>query len=606
VSVIRRTTWARPRGPQDLPHGPRGALLALAAAVMAVGIIAAVSTTSAPRTGGGPRAAGRPAMGRPAQARRGAGRAASRPNIVSGRPNIASGRPNIASGQPNIASGQPNIASGQPNIASGQPNIASGQPNIVSGQPNIVSGRPNIVFVLTDDLSMDLIPYMPAVGALQARGLTFTNYFVSDSLCCPSRSSIFTGNFPHDTGVFKNSGPGGGIAAFYSHGDENRTFNLALQRAGYRTAIMGKYLNGYLEQGRSAIPPTEVPPGWSQWDVAGWGYPEFDYPLDVNGIVEHFGHRPRDYLTDVIARRGVRFIDRSAAVGKPFFLELATFAPHSPYTPAPRDAQEFSGLTAPRPPNFDVMPTNAPGWLAPHPPLDTQQITRIDTVFRQRAQAVQAVDDMIAKVQAALQRDDLLDDTYIVFSSDNGLHTGEYRLMPGKLTAFDTDIHVPLVIAGPGVPAGSSTDAMTENVDLAKTFAAMGATTLPSDGHSLVPLLSGATPAGWRGAILVEHHGPAESSSDPDSQNRLSGNPPSYEAMRTPGFLYVEYKDGEREFYDLRTDPYELDNIVADVSQSQLALLHAELLGLERCHGGAQCWAAAHVADTPNLPNTNR
>ncbi len=466
-----------------------------------------------------------------------------------------------------------------------------------SSAGSTASTRPNIVFVLTDDLSSNLVGYMPQVQALQRRGLTFDNYFVSDSLCCPSRSSIFTGNYPHDTGVYTNTGAVGGIRAFYAHHDERRTFNLALQRAGYRTAMMGKYLNGYLEgHGRSPIPPSEIPPGWNQWDVAGWGYNEFDYPMDENGTVHYYGHRPQDYLTGVLARKGERFIDSSAASGQPFFLELATFAPHTPYVPAPRDAHDFPGLTAPEPPSFDQMPTAAPDWLADHPPLHQHQIHRINRVFRRRVQDVQSVDRMIAGIETTLAADHELNNTYIVFSSDNGLHTGEYRLMPGKLTAFDTDIHVPLVVAGPGVPAGQSTNAMAENIDLAKTFAAIGGTRFECDGHSLMPLLDGATPPDWRNAILVEHHGPAIDRRDPDAQDHASGNPPSYEAIRSKQFLYVEYADGEREYYDLRTDPYELHNLAAELTPAQISVLHAELLALQNCHDGQSCWAASHIA----------
>jgi N-acetylglucosamine-6-sulfatase len=458
--------------------------------------------------------------------------------------------------------------------------------------------HPNIVFILTDDLSMDLLPYMPQVQGLQADGMSFNNYFVSDSLCCPSRSSIFTGEFPHDTGVFTNAGPFGGLRAFYNHGDETRTFNIALQRAGYRTAMMGKYINGYLQR-RSPIAATAVPPGWSEWAVAGWGYREFNYSLNIDGTVYHFGHRPQDYLTDVIARRGVRFINRSAAMGTPFFLELSTFAPHTPYVPAPRDAHLFPGLMAPRPPSFDVLPANPPSWLAGHPPLTPHQIYRIDRAFRRRVQAVQAVGDMISQVRSALRADGLANDTYIVFSSDNGLHTGEYRLTPGKLTAFDTDIHVPLVVTGPGVPVDTSTDAMTENTDLAETFAQMGATKLDTgDGAGLLGLIHGEIPGDWRNVILVEHHGPKPDRDDPDEQGRSSGNPPSYEAMRTSHFLYVEYRDGQREFYDLRSDPYELDNLAGSLSPADLAALHADLTRLEACHGAAACWAAGHLPAT--------
>jgi len=427
--------------------------------------------------------------------------------------------------------------------------------------------------------------------------MTFNNYFVSDSLCCPSRSSIFTGEFPHDTGVFTNAGPGGGLKAFYNHGDETRTFNIALQNAGYRTAMMGKYINGYLEgPNRSPIADTAIPPGWNEWDVAGWGYPEFNYKLNINGTVHYYGSAPRDYLTDVIARRGVHFIDQTAATGRPFFLELATFAPHTPYVPAPRDANLYPGLMAPHPPSFDAMPTNPPAWLADHPPLGPRQLDRINRAFRLRVQDVQSVDDMIGRIRAAVQQDGLSNDTYIVFSSDNGLHTGEYRLMPGKLTAFDTDIHVPLVVTGPGVPVDTSNDAMSENVDLAETFAQMSGTSMDTgDGRSLLDLMHGDVPGDWRNAILVEHHGPRPDSEDPDRQDRASGNPPSYEAIRTARFLYVEYADGEREFYDLQNDPYELNNLASALAPAELDTLHADLVQLEQCHGQPSCWTAGHL-----------
>ena len=214
---------------------------------------------------------------------------------------------------------------------------------------------------------------------------------------------------------------------------------------------------------------------------------------------------------------------------------------------------------------------------------------------------------MLGQVRAALQADGVANDTYVVFSSDNGLHTGEYRLTPGKLTAFDTDIHVPLVVTGPGVPAGTSNNAMTENVDLAETFAQMGGTTMDaSDGHSLLGLIHGDIPDDWRSAILVEHHGPKPDPDDPDEQDRSSGNPPSYEAMRTPGFLYVEYKSGEREFYDLRTDPYELDNLAGSLSAADLETLHARLARLEACHGATSCWAAGHLDATVTLAHRHR
>jgi N-acetylglucosamine-6-sulfatase len=141
-------------------------------------------------------------------------------------------------------------------------------------------GKPNIVFVLTDDLSNNLVQYMPHVLALQKAGTSFSNYTVTDSLCCPSRSSIFSGKFPHDTGVFTNTGADGGFNVFHSRGEESDTFATALQQVGYRTAMMGKYLNGYQPADALGGSQPYVPPGWNEWDVAGNGYPEFNYDLN--------------------------------------------------------------------------------------------------------------------------------------------------------------------------------------------------------------------------------------------------------------------------------------------------------------------------------------
>jgi arylsulfatase A-like enzyme len=478
-------------------------------------------------------------------------------------------------------------------LTSGSTSNGHGDPPLAHGQ------RANVVFVLADDLSMNLLQYMPHVLAMERGGLTFSNYFVSDSLCCPSRASIFTGNLPHDTHVFNNVPPQGGLATFRAYGEERHTFAVALKRAGYRTAMMGKYLNGYLDQHGPASAPTGayVPPGWSEWDVAGWGYPEFNYYIYSDGKVVHYGHRRSDYLTDVLARSGVEFINKAASSGKPFFLELATFAPHAPYVPAPRDARAFPGRGAPRTSNFNVLPTNAPDWLAPHKPLTPRRLAVVDTAFRRRVQSVLAIDAMIGRIERTLAADGVARDTYVVFSSDNGYHTGEYRLMPGKLTAFDTDIHVPLVVTGPGVPAGTSTAAMAENIDLAKTFAAIGGTTMPGDGHNLLGLWNGKTPPNWRNAVLIEHHGRNERRDLPDFQEPLSGNPPTYNALRTDTFLYVEYQgDRKREFYDLKRDPLELHNLVQTLTPAQLERLHRALFKARHCHGAASCWTAMHVA----------
>jgi N-acetylglucosamine-6-sulfatase len=402
--------------------------------------------------------------------------------------------------------------------------------------------KSNIIFILTDDLSMNLLQYMPNVQQMQKDGATFVNYFVTDSLCCPSRSSIFTGKFPHNTGVFTNTPPDGGFEVFNSQNNQSHTFAVALQRAGYKTAMLGKYLNGYrpIRDG--------VPPGWNEWDVAGNGYPEFNYNLNQNGRVTRHGSNPEDYLTDVLAQIADSFVRRSA--GGPFFTEIATFAPHGPYTPAPRDADKFPGLVAPRSAAFGARPdANAPKWLQEIPPLRPREIRHIDESFRLRAQSVQAVDKMIGQLRATLAA--LGDDnTYIVFSSDNGYHMGEYSLRPGKMTAFETDIHVPLVIVGPGVPKGQVVNAIVENIDLCPTFTELAGASSPTepDGHSLVALLRGDVQGelDWRRAALIEHRRPAKlDEADPDAPARHSANPTSYDAIRIKDALYVEYDDAK-------------------------------------------------------------
>ena len=473
--------------------------------------------------------------------------------------------------------------------------------------------RPNIVFVLTDDLATNLVRYMPHVLRMQRSGVSFSNYFVTDSLCCPSRASILTGRYPHDTRVFDNSPPEGGYSVFRERGEEQETFAIAMQREGYSTALMGKYLNGYKPNGAvaglglgatagdgaspavAAQGGAPVPPGWSEWDVAGDGYPEYGYHMNSDGHVRAYGYRPRDYLTDVIARKGMAFIARSAARRRPFMLELATFAPHSPYTPARRDYGEFPGARAPRTPAFNTVGSDEPAWLSRFEPLGRAQIAQIDAKFRMRAEAVQAVDRMIGAIEQELVAKGLARDTYIVFSSDNGLHMGEHRLRPGKLTAFDTDIKVPLVVTGPGVPAGRTVSAMAENIDLCPSFEELAGAPIPPsvDGHSLLALMHGKRVPGWPEEVLIEHHGRVHDSRDPDLPVRGSGNPPSYEAIRMPHSLYVEYVTGEREYYDLRRDPFELHNIAAQLAPARLRRLHRALVRVERCHGARACRRAA-------------
>ena len=478
--------------------------------------------------------------------------------------------------------------------------------------------RPNIVFILADDLSENLVPYMPHVLAMQRHGATFTNYFATDSLCCPSRTSILTGLLPHNSGVFTNTPPDGGFGTFVRLGNTARTWAVAMQQTGYRTALMGKYLNGYVPS-FDAAGRRYIPRGWDEWDVTGNGYFEYRYALNQNRKLVNYGSTPHSYLTDVLSRLGSTFVSRSgdtarlpasgsSASGsggprKPFVLEIATFAPHSPYVFAPRDARRFRTVQAPRTPAFDQSDTvGNPRWLK-QPPLTDEEIHKIDSAFRWRARSVQAIDRMIGRIQKEVADAGLADNTYFVFSSDNGYHMGEHRLGPGKMTAFDTDIRIPLVIEGPGIRPGMKISALAENIDLAPTFEQMAGAVPPAsiDGRSLIPLLEGRTPPAWRHAVLVEHHGPDLNVNDPDFPEPGSGDPPSYSAMRLDDAVYVEYVDGEREYYDIAPDPDELRNIYGELSAARHATLHAQLHALEQCHGRASCHVADRLGSAPAL-----
>jgi N-acetylglucosamine-6-sulfatase len=480
------------------------------------------------------------------------------------------------------------------------------------------ASRPNIVFILTDDLSWNLINkrWAPHIVALEKRGETFNHYYVSESLCCPSRSTIFTGLFPHDTKVLANIGKDGGFKKFQAEHLDRRTFAVATQAHGYATAMMGKYLNGY---GKPTMTPTTAPvaPGWSDWHVVSNGYTEFNYSMNLNGKVVFYGGptgrcgvtgRPDNYGVDVLNSAARSFItDRK---GKPFTLEVATFAPHSPYIPAPRNACDFPGLREPRDPSFNSVSTNPPTWLAQHEQnaLTPPQVTAIDNAYRMRAQSVEAVDKLLADVEATLARTHQADNTYIVFSSDNGYHLGQHRLTHGKQTAFETDIRVPLVVAGPGVPKGKVVPQVAENVDLYPTFVALAAAKphSPVDGHSLVPLLHpGKKPPVWRTVALVEHkHVSRKNPDDPDVEDGTS--PTTYEAARIAsprlsGFkgrvngVYVEYANAahELEYYNLDKDPFELHNTARSLTSTQKAELHKIVARLQNCHNAKACWSAA-------------
>jgi N-acetylglucosamine-6-sulfatase len=468
-------------------------------------------------------------------------------------------------------------------------------PAAASERPTGQAGKkPNFVFILTDDLNrtqyLDPSRFPKVNSLLVEEGTTFSNYFVTDSLCCPSRASILRGQYVHNHDVRSNRPPLGGFEKFHTNGDESSTIATWLHDAGYRTGLLGKYLNGY----PSGADSTFVPPGWDVWasPSGGGGYSGYNQQVNENGTLVRYGRTPQDYMTDVLSRKSGEFIEASG--DKPFFLYVAPFVPHAPATPAPRHSEAFPGVQAPRTPSFNQPDVSGePQWLAGRPLLDDQQIASIDELYRRQLQSLLAVDDLIENVVNTLRQTGQLENTYIVLTSDNGFHLGQHRLPQGKITAFDEDIRVPLVVRGPDVPAGKEVNDFAANVDLAPTFAKLAGTKAPSfvDGRSLEPALHGKSDDDRaRDAVLVEHFAPGGEGGQRRAR-RGGGAPPTYAAVRTDRYTYVEYETGERQLYDLRADPDQLRNIVSTADPKLVGDLAVQLAALRTCKG-EDCRAA--------------
>jgi N-acetylglucosamine-6-sulfatase len=474
------------------------------------------------------------------------------------------------------------------------------------------SVHPNVLFVLTDDLDLGEIDQMPILKSEMAdQGVSFSNYFASVSLCCPSRTTTLRGQYSHNTGVETNGGINGGFETAHRLGLENSTIGTWLQSAGYGTALIGKYLNGYPD----TVAKTYVPPGWTDFvsPAAGNPYSQYNYTLNDNGTLVHHGDAPSDYGTDVYVGQTERFIRQSAADDKPFFAYLAVYAPHQPATPAPEDVGRFAGAKAPRTPAYNAVDVKGKPQFIQNLPLMTPKVQRrVDSLYQRRIESLQAVDRGIGHLIDTLKSTGQLNDTYLVFTSDNGFHLGQFRMPAGKQTAYDFDIHLPLIVRGPGVPAGRTADQLVGNIDLAPTFAAMAGATTPSfvDGRSFLSLAEDPSSSGeWRNAYLVEHWkeidqanrdgAPLEpgdidqgGATVPARTSRAAlNNIPEYHAVRTLKYLYVEYSTGERELYDLHADPYELDNLVSTASPELLRTLSSEVTALKDCKA-ASCRTA--------------
>ena len=497
------------------------------------------------------------------------------------------------------------------------------------GDPDVrarFGAKPNVVVVMTDDMRVDDLRWMPFVRReMRERGIEFRNSFSPNPLCCPARASFFSGQLSHNHGVISHMPPWG-FRAFHDKG----TIATALRRSGYRTALVGKYLNGYGEQRRrnGGESVHYVPPGWTDWYAAfdpprgnpipGGTYNFMDQPINHNGQVEL--HRGR-YSTVVTGDIATSLVDRYSRQPDPFFMYLAFVAPHfgKPHEPddpsytLPDGTQEPLGT--PYVPDwvrgrFDAQITKAPGfggdadpsekdisdkpeYMQRHPePNASMEAAALESA-RQRAESLFVVDQQVARVAKRLQQRGEWQDTVLVLTSDNGFFLGEHRHLKGKIKPYEPSTRVPLLVTGPGLRTGTTRDDPITTVDLTATILEMAraipflTTDHPLDGTSrLTTLLDG--DQGWRAPVMTE--GRLWHARDVAERRRLGfTSQVSYVGLRTPRWSFVRYDRGEEELYDLADDANEMTNVVGD---DRYADVVAELRRLWRQYAackGPQC-----------------
>jgi arylsulfatase A-like enzyme len=490
------------------------------------------------------------------------------------------------------------------------------------------SSKPNIIMFTTDDQTVRDLVAMPKTQALLgAQGANFLHAYVSMSLCCPSRITVQTGQYAHNHHVMGNTPPQGGYTVFNDRND----LPVWLQQAGYRTIHIGKMPNGFGTETNE----TYVPPGWGPYN-GGAGPGEFygfikpasayfGFALDENGVLSQY---PADaYQTDTYSDLAVQRINAHFAnhANDPLYMQVQFFAPHDPADPAPRNVGAFA--TAPLPIDASFNEKNVkdkPGWIRKIRRFGPGLIAKIQTRYQHRLESLMSVDDAIERIVNDLSSRGVLGNTYIIFTSDNGFMQGQHRLHQGKFAPYEPSIQVPLLMRGPGIPAGSQPRALVWNGDITATILKIADANpgLPQDGRSLLPYARDPSLRSTR-PILIET-GPPGATNEPGTPvSAASGRrvhfskyvknldqdhtaqiaraivAPRYRGIRTGRYLLVKYSDGSRELYDLKRDPLELKSKYKDSRYFPVRkYLLKKLKGLVLCHG-ADCARDVKKAPKP-------
>ena len=549
------------------------------------------------------------------------------------------------------------------------------------------SDEPNVILIVTDDQALEEMAAMPqTTGLIGGNGVTFSRAYASYPLCCPSRATIFTGQYMHNHGVRGNGAPTGGWEKFANNGAEANALATWLADAGYYNVEIGKYLNGY----GGEDPP--IPPGWDEWygklseydENAAGGSIYYNYrlredpppggaldcpeppdpePLPGEPFTCVYDTLEKDYQTDVLGAKAVDAIERLSGPGspdKPFFLSVDFNAPHAPYVPAPRHDGTFAGGGIPKLAGLNErVIADKPRFIRRLPILGNGKLAQIADRRRARREMLLSVDEQIGSIVAALDNQGQLENTYLIFTSDNGYFAGEHRIRQGKYLPYEPSSHVPMMIRGPGIPAGQSSSTLVSNVDIASTIADIAETAPPivQDGTSLLPLaaqpgtgagrpilLEGDTGAGIdddgaetpappldaadlkrlknfykkrkaqkrklrkrcqrlkqispKRAQLCYRRGVANLEQEPtDTTYKLQA--PAYSALRTDRYLFVLYATGELELYDMFRDPYQLTSVHKDRRYTEVRkYLLARIEDYRKC-AGAACLAPSGAEPLP-------
>ncbi|KAH7231026.1 alkaline-phosphatase-like protein [Fusarium tricinctum] len=451
--------------------------------------------------------------------------------------------------------------------------------------------KPNIILVLVDDqdVHMESLKHMPLLEKQMAdEGTLYTSHYCTTAICCPARVSILTGRLAHNTNVTDLVAPYGGYPKFLSEGLNSKYLPIWLQEAGYSTYYTGKLFNAHTVENFDK--PHAA--GWTSSDFLldpfTYNYWNSTWQKDQSAPVSREG----TYNTDDLSNKTVNYIREAHAAGKPFFIGSAPIAPHTevvphpdtyngtvsptdpsiqplvfPPKPAKRHADMFRDLKVPRTPNFNPEDPSGVSWVAQHPRLNQTYIDYGDDFFRLRLESLQAVDEMVDKIVKELESLDIMDNTYIIYTSDNGYHIGQHRLPPGKECGFEEDINVPLLIRGPGVPKGVVSNVMTSHTDLAPSiFRMAGIKPRPEFDGLAVPLTEDELKrATQRRAehVGIEFWGLAiDEGIDSEVMSALN----TYKGIRLHSkdynLYYAVHCTNEHELYDMAVDPYQINNLL--------------------------------------------